>query len=66
MRDVVVRHRQDRQLRDAAAPALDAPGALVDRRKVGVHVARVAAAARHLLARGADLFKEVSRVLVGF
>ena len=66
MRDVVVRHRQDRQLRDAAAPALDAARALVDGREVGVHVARVAAPAGHLLARGAHLFWFLLFVVVVF
>jgi hypothetical protein len=38
VRDVVVGHRQDRELRDRAGAALDAPCALVDGREVGVPV----------------------------
>ena len=38
VRDVVVGHREDRELRDRAGAALDAAGALVDGREVGVPV----------------------------
>ena len=60
--DVVVGHGQDRDLGDRAAPPLDPPGALVERREVRVHVARVAAPARHLLAGGRDLAKGLAVV----
>ena len=40
MRLVVVGHGDDRDLRDRAALALDAAGALVERREVGVEIAR--------------------------
>ena len=40
VRDVVVGHREDRELRDRAGAALDAPRALVDGREVGVPVLR--------------------------
>ena len=38
MGDVVVGHREDRELRDRSGPALDAACALVDGREVGVPV----------------------------
>jgi hypothetical protein len=38
VRDVVVGHRQDRQLRDRPGAPFDAPCALVDGREVGVPV----------------------------
>ena len=62
VRDVVVGHRQDRQLRDRALAALDAAGTLVDGREVGVHVAGIAAATRDLFARGRDLAQRLAVV----
>mgnify|MGYP001221060330 CR=1 FL=1 len=52
VRDVVVGHGEDGELRDRARAPLDAAGALVDGRQVRVHIAGVAAAAGHLLACG--------------
>ena len=51
MADVVGGHRHDRQLRQRAAHALDAAGALEERREVRVHVAGEALAARDLALR---------------
>ena len=62
VRDVIVRHGEDRQLRDGALAALDAAGALVDGREVGVHVSRESSATRHLFARGRDLAKRLAVV----
>src|SRR6056297_2963627 len=62
VRDVVVGHGEDRQLRDRALLALHHAGALVDPREVGVHVAGIAAAAGNLLARAADLAKRLAVV----
>ena len=59
VRDVVVGHREDGELRDGTGAALNAAGALVDGRQVRVHVAGVGAAAGHLLARRADLAQRV-------
>ena len=50
------------QLRDRSRSALDAPGALVDRGQVGVHVAGVAAATGDLVARGRDLAQRLAVV----
>src|SRR3989442_4721356 len=52
---IVVRDRHDRDLGDAARPPVDPPGPFVDGRQVGVGVARISPAPRHLFARGADL-----------
>lgn len=46
--DVVVRHGQNRELRDGPRPADDAPSALVDGGQISVHIAWVATAAWHL------------------
>ncbi len=62
MRAVVLRHGQDRELRDRSILPLDAAGALVDLRQVGVHVAGVAAAAGHLLAGGRHLAQRLAVV----
>mmetsp|Transcript_45814 Transcript_45814/g.114867 ORF Transcript_45814/g.114867 Transcript_45814/m.114867 type:complete len:213 (-) Transcript_45814:915-1553(-) len=59
VRDVIVGHRQNGDLRDGSVAALHAPGALVDGGEIRVHVARVAAAARNLLAGGRDLAEGV-------
>ena len=59
VRDVVVGHGEDGELRDRARAALDAAGALVDGRQVRVHIAGVAAAAGHLLACGGHLAQGV-------
>merc|ERR1719379_1172728 len=60
MRDVVVGHRQDRELRDRTVLALDTAGALINRRQVSVHVTRVTTATRHLLTGGRHLTKGIS------
>src|SRR2546427_2124027 len=52
---VVVGDRHDRDLGDAARPALDPPGPFIDRRQIGVRVAGIPATTGHLFARGADL-----------
>src|SRR2546426_8398843 len=52
---VVVGDRHDRDLGDAARPALDSPGPFIDRRQIGVRVAGISPASRHLFACGADL-----------
>ena len=54
VRDIVVGHRQDWQLRDRPLAVMNTPGAFVNRGQVGVHVARVAAAAGDLFAGSAD------------
>mmetsp|Transcript_9018 Transcript_9018/g.30566 ORF Transcript_9018/g.30566 Transcript_9018/m.30566 type:complete len:578 (+) Transcript_9018:341-2074(+) len=59
VRDVVVGHGEDGDLRDGARAALHAPGALVDGREVRVHVAGVPAAAGHLLASRGHLAEGV-------
>ena len=59
MCDVVVRHRQDGQLRDGALLAVDSTGTLVDGRQIGVHVTGVASTARHLLSGSGDLTQGV-------
>ena len=62
MRDVVVGHGEDRELRDAARrPSIDA-GALEERRQVGVHVPGIAAPAGDLLARGGHLAQRLAVV----
>ena len=43
-------------------PAADAPGAFEQRREVGVHVAGVAAAPGHLVARGGDFAQRLAVV----
>src|SRR5881296_1269734 len=52
---IVIRDRHDRDLGDAARPSVDPPGPFVDGRQVGVGVARISPASRHLFACGADL-----------
>ena len=59
---VVFGHRQDRHQGDGALLALDAAGALVDRRQVGVQVAGIAAPAGHFLAGGGDLAQRLAVV----
>ena len=60
MRDVVVGHREHRDLGDRAVTALDTAGTLVDRGKIRIHVTRVATAAGHLLAGSRHLTEGVS------
>merc|ERR1719389_1503008 len=50
VRDVVIGHCEDRELRDRTIAALDTTSTLIDGGQVCVHVARVATAAWHLLA----------------
>mmetsp|Transcript_38125 Transcript_38125/g.96425 ORF Transcript_38125/g.96425 Transcript_38125/m.96425 type:complete len:371 (-) Transcript_38125:560-1672(-) len=59
VRDVVVGHGENGQLRDGALAALDTAGALVDGGQIRVHVAGVAAAAGHLLTGGRHLTQRV-------
>ncbi|KAI0564002.1 hypothetical protein FGB62_31g125 [Gracilaria domingensis] len=60
MRDVIVGHGENGQLRDGARAALHAAGTFVDGGQIGVHVTRVSTATRHLLTRGRHLSKRVS------
>ena len=62
MRDVVVGHREDGELRHRAGLVLHDPRALEDRREVGVHVPGVTSAPRHLFARGGDLAQRLAVV----
>ena len=62
VRLVILGHTQNRNLGDRSALALDAPGAFVDQRQVGVHVAGIGAPPRHLLARRRDLAQGVAVV----
>ena len=55
MRDVVVGHRQDHQLRDRAGQAANTSRTLEQGCEVAVHVARIAAPPRNLLARRSQL-----------
>merc|ERR1712039_194746 len=48
MSDVIIRHCQNRELRDGPVTALNTARTLINCRQVGVHVTRIAAAARHL------------------
>ena len=59
---VVFRHGQDRDEGDGALLADAAAGTLIERGKVGIEVAGVAAAARDLLARGGDLTQSLGVV----
>ena len=55
VRDVVVGHGQDGDLRDGARGALDPSRPLVERGQIGVEIARVALARGDLAPRGRDL-----------
>lgn len=55
VRDVVVGHREDGDLRDGPPEPLDAPGPLVQRGQVRVHVPGIPPPAGHLLPGGTDL-----------
>mmetsp|Transcript_7875 Transcript_7875/g.13507 ORF Transcript_7875/g.13507 Transcript_7875/m.13507 type:complete len:340 (-) Transcript_7875:546-1565(-) len=59
MRDIVVGHGQDGELRDRADAAFHTSRALVDGRQIGIHVAGVSTPSRHLLARRRHLTKGV-------
>mmetsp|Transcript_3162 Transcript_3162/g.11039 ORF Transcript_3162/g.11039 Transcript_3162/m.11039 type:complete len:248 (-) Transcript_3162:856-1599(-) len=59
VRDVVVGHRQNGDLRDGAAAALHAACALVDRAQIRVHVAGETTPAGHLLTRSRHLAQGV-------
>mmetsp|Transcript_30746 Transcript_30746/g.82329 ORF Transcript_30746/g.82329 Transcript_30746/m.82329 type:complete len:468 (-) Transcript_30746:264-1667(-) len=59
VRDVVVGHGQDGELRDGTGLALHTASALVDGGQVGVHVPGVATTSGHLLARGGHLAEGV-------
>ncbi len=56
----IVRHGQDRYLRDGAVPAFNTPCALVDCRQVGIHVSRVASSTGHFFSSGRDLTQGVA------
>ena len=60
VRDVVVGHGQDGDLRDRAIATLHAARALVDGGQVGVHVTGVASSAGHLFSRGGDFAEGVA------
>lgn len=55
----VVRHSQDRDLRDGPVPAFDPSRALVYGRQIRVHVTRVSTPPGHLLSCGRDLAEGV-------
>ena len=55
MRDIVVGHRENRNLRNRSRFALNDSRALIQRREVGVHIAGIAAPPRNLLACGGNL-----------
>mmetsp|Transcript_36427 Transcript_36427/g.79689 ORF Transcript_36427/g.79689 Transcript_36427/m.79689 type:complete len:350 (+) Transcript_36427:640-1689(+) len=59
MRDVVIRHRQDGELRDGAVDALDSPSPLIDRGQIRVHVTGVTTPSWHLLSSCRDLSKGI-------
>mmetsp|Transcript_12047 Transcript_12047/g.33351 ORF Transcript_12047/g.33351 Transcript_12047/m.33351 type:complete len:393 (-) Transcript_12047:710-1888(-) len=59
MCDVIVGHRQDRQLRDGALPPFDPSGPLVDSGQIRVHVSGVSSPSGHLLSGSRDFSQGV-------
>mmetsp|Transcript_3470 Transcript_3470/g.7235 ORF Transcript_3470/g.7235 Transcript_3470/m.7235 type:complete len:264 (-) Transcript_3470:535-1326(-) len=62
MRDIIVRHRQDGQLRDRSVPAHHTPSPLVNCGQIRVHVPGITTPSRHLLPRRGHL---AQRICVG-